>query len=1133
MKIKLINVCSLIRKRLLFAIMKTFILLFCTTVFSFNVEYSFSQEKVTIDVDKLASIDEVFYIIQNQTKYRFLYPQDFFENAPKIQLKKGKIKVSKLLKQSFTNSNVNVELSKDNIIVIKEKPTIQTHVLFDNNNVQGVDISGSVVDSKGIPLAGANIIEKGTNNGAQTDFDGNFSISVTNQDAVLVISYIGFATKEVVANQSNMTITLEESTDGLDEVVIIGYGSSTKKDLVSSVSQIKSDAIENQPVARLDQALQGRASGVEVTSNNGTPGSGATIRIRGNSSIEGNNSPLYVLDGFIVGSGFNLNTINSNDIKSIEILKDATALSIYGVRGAAGVVLITTKNGKGMPTSKPRIAFNHYTSVQKTANVIDILGGQDYVDYINEAGQFSPNLNGGFGGTDSSLPLTFDNPNGIPTTDWLDLIEQTGVVHNTDLSISGNSDHSNYYISINHFDQEGIVRGSGLERVVFRTNVDTKVSDRFKAGVRVNLTNYKVENNKVNYGEIVSAVLPVRTVFDDDGNFTGENPVSSSLQRNPEADIQLRIDHDVITKLITNAYLEYELFKNFKFKSSFGAELTHNKENNYLPGALPERFSGGFARVNTNSQKSILNENTFLYDLDIEKHAFKLLGGFTWQRINNESVRTEAGGFANDASTFNNLETGDPEQFFIDSEFSQRTLRSYLGRLEYGFDSKYLVTLVGRYDESSVFEVGNKGKFFPSIGAAWNVDEENFLSDSNIINKFKLRASYGLVGEQGVGAYNSLSFYDPTQTVFGETIVNGVQVGRLASDGLEWETTKQLDLGIELGFLNNKISLEVDYYNKQTEDLLLRVPISGQTGVASTTQLQNLGTIENKGLEIAINTTNIQNENFTWKTTLTLSGNRSKVLELNGQDFIDLQSTGNQGGASARLIVGETLPSYVGLNYLGTYKNADEIIADGRENISFIGGPRFENLDDNPIWNNEDAQVLGSPEADFYGGFRNSFTYKNLSLDIFFQGSYGNDIFNIRSQASFYGRGDQNVDSRVVNRWIEGVNETSNIPRAGASSSLFNPNSQVNIEDGSFLRLKTMSLAYNVPLENIGLSDIINKLNVYVSGTNLALFSKFKLGDPEVNNFTAGSGLGSVSQGFASGQYPYAGSITMGVKVEF
>ena len=994
-------------------------------------------------------------------------------------------------------------------------------------------VSGTVTDKTNQPLPGVNIIVEGANRGATTDFDGNYSLNAASTD-VLQFSYVGFVTQSVtVGNKKVLNVVLEEDAQQLNEVVVIGYGTSTKKDLVSSVSQIKADAIENQPVARLDQALQGRASGVDVVSNNGTPGAGTTIRIRGNSSIEGNNNPLYVIDGFIVGSGFNLNTINSNDVKSIEILKDATALSIYGVRGAAGVILITTKDGKGMPAGKPRVSLNHYTSIQQTANVIDILGGQDYVDYINESGQFSPNLNNGFGGTDSTLPLTYANPGEIPTTDWLDLISQTGVVRNTDLSISGNSDNSNYYISVNHFDQEGIVRGSGLERVVFRTNVDVNVSDKLKTGVRLNLTNYKIENNKVDYAGIVSSVLPIRTVYDDDGNYTGENPISSSAQRNPEADIQLRTDHDIITKLITNGYVEYEILKNFKFRSSIGAELTYNKENNYVPGALPEQFNGGFARVNTNFQKSVLNENTFLYNFDLDKHAFKFLGGFTWQKMNNESVRTEAGGFANDASTFNNLEAGDPDQYFVDSGYSQRTLRSYLGRIEYGFDSKYLVTLVGRYDESSVFEAGNKGKFFPSIGAAWNVDEESFLIDSDVINKFKLRVSYGLVGEQGVDPYNSLSFYNQTQTVFGETIVNGVQVGRLASDGLEWETTKQLDLGVELAFLNNKISLEVDYYNKRTENLLLSVPISGQTGVASTSQLQNLGAIENKGLEFSLNTTNIQNDNFSWKSTVSLSLNRSKILELNGQGYIDLQTTGNQGGTSARLIVGERLPVYVGLNYLGTYKTSDEIIADGREGLSFVGGPRFENLDDNPTWNNEDLQILGSPEADFYGGIRNSFTYKDLSLDVFFQGSYGNDIFNIRSQSSFYGRGDENLDSRVINRWIEGENETSDIPRAGASTSLFNPNSQVNIEDGSYLRLKTMSLAYNVPLESLGLANTLSKLNIYVNGTNLALFSSFKLGDPEVNNFTAGSGTGSVSQGFASGQYPYARSITMGLKVEF
>lgn len=996
-------------------------------------------------------------------------------------------------------------------------------------------ITGTISDETSLTLPGVNILVKGTDRGTNSDFDGKYSIKVSKGE-ILQFSFVGFVNQEVVVADKNVIdIVLKEDAQQLNEIVIIGYGSTTKKDLVSSVSSVKADVLENQPVARLDQALQGRATGVSVTSNSGDPGSGSTIRIRGNSSINGNNNPLYVIDGFIVGTDFNLNTLNVNDIKSVDVLKDATALSIYGTRGASGVILVTTKNGTEISKGKPRISLNHYYSVQQVANEVDLLNGEDYVNYINEAGQFNPNLNNGFGGTDPTLPLLFSEPGEIETTDWLDIAAQTGYVRNTDLSIMGNSENSNYYISVNHFDQEGILKGSGLERVTFRTNLDVRLSDKFKTGIRLNATHYKKENNKVNYSSIVSSVLPIRTVYDENGDYTGVNPISSSTERNPVADANLRVDHDLVTKLITNAYLEYELFENFKLKSTFGAEITHTKYNDYLPGALPDRQISnggtGYANIATNYAKSILNENTFTYDLGLEDHSVKLLGGFTWQKDTNESTVSQADGFPNDAVLFNNLALGDATLYYANSGYGQRTLASFLGRVDYGYKSKYLLTLVGRYDGSSVFEEGSKYAFFPSVGLAWNVSDEAFLEDVDVIDKLKVRGSYGIVGEQGVNSYNSIATYNNTINIFNDNVVNGVQLGSVPSEGLTWETTKQLDLGFEVSFLKDRISFEADYYLKTTEDLLLAKALSAQAGGG--TQLQNVGSVENKGFEFSLNTINVEKKDFSWNSTLTISTNKSKVLELDGRDYLDLQSTGNQGGTSARLIVGESMPVFIGLKYLGTYKNEDEIIADGRKGMSFIGGPRFENLDDNPTWNDEDAVIIGSPEPDFYGGFRNTFTYKGLSLDVFFQGQYGNDIFNIRTQASYYGRGEQNLDSRVLNRWQEGVNETSDIPRAGASTSLFNPNSTVNIEDGSFLRLKTATLNYNLPLDKIGLENTLSAFNVYVTGTNLFLLSKFKLGDPETSNFSASSGLGSVSQGFASGTYPYAKSVTLGLKMEF
>lgn len=994
-----------------------------------------------------------------------------------------------------------------------------------------VTVSGKVTERGGPTLPGVGVVVKGTTNATSTDGNGNYSITVPGDNAVLIFSFVGFTSREINVNgQRSINVVLDPDMQSLSEVVVVGYGTTTKKDLVSSVSTIKSDALKNQPVTNLEQVLQGKAAGLEVTSNSGTPGSGATIRIRGNNSINGNNDPLYVLDGFIAGSGFDINTLNPNDIESIQVLKDATALSIYGTRGASGVILITTKNGSGLAKGKPRINFNHYTSFQTTANRIELLTGQEYVDYVNESARFAPGPDG-FGRTDTSLPLAYDGD--IQTTDWLDLISQTGMINNTDLSIGGRTDNTNYFVSFNHLDQKGIVRASGFRKGGIRANLDVNASDRLKTGIRLNAAQYKMENNKVSYTGIVNAVVPIRNIYDANGNFTGQNPISSTNQRNPEADVQLRVDHDLVTKLTTNAYMEYEFFDRFKFKTTLGADLTYRKVNNYLPGVLPEIITGGFASINTNFARNILNENTINYDFKVGKHAVKVLGGFTMQKDNNESTRAQADGFSNDAVLFNNLALGDASTAQVESGYGQRTLISYLSRIDYNYQSKYLLTLVGRYDGSSVFEPDNKYSFFPSVGVAWNVDQEDFMKPLNTISTLKLRGSFGKVGEQGVAAYNSIATYANTTTTFNENLVNGILVGAVPSDGLTWETTKQVDLGLEVGLLRDRLSFEVDYYNKTTSDLLLRVALSGQVGANSTTQLQNLGSVRNRGLEFSFNSQNIARSNFSWRTSLTLTGNRSKILALDERPFIELQSTGNQGGNSARLVVGQPLPVFVGAQYLGTYKTREQIIEDKRVGTSFLGSPRFEDLNGDGVINNQDAQIIGSPQPDFYGGLRNTFTYKRLSLDVFVHGQYGADIFNIRAQSAFYGREDQNLDPRLTGRWIEGVNETSDIPRAGTTAGYFNPNSTVNIEDGSYLRLKSVSLSYDLPIQNSRMAKTFSNLNVYATGTNLLLLSSFKLGDPEVNNFAGGSGFNSVSQGFAGGQYPYAKSFTMGLNVQF
>lgn len=994
---------------------------------------------------------------------------------------------------------------------------------------QNIKISGNVLDENGLPLLGANIIEAGTTNGTLSDFDGNFTMSISNINAKLVFSFIGYTTEEVlIKGKTSVTVRLNPDTQDLGEVVIIGYGSSRKKDLVSSVSKVDSEVIQNQPTVRLDQALQGRAAGVEVTSSNGAPGSGATIRIRGASSINGNNDPLFVIDGFIAGTDFDLNTINVNDVDSIEILKDATALSIYGTRGAAGVILVTTKNGKNGSSGKPLISVNHYSTVQSLANKIEVLKGVEYLKYKNEEGQFVPGASG-FGESNTSLPLIFPDLANVPNTDWVELISRVGLINNTDISIAGKTDKNNYYVSLNRFEQEGVLKNSGLERYVLRTNLDFKISDKLKSGVRMNISDYKKENTKVDFGNIITNVLPIRAIYDADGNFTSQNPVSSKTERNPVADTQLRQDQDDVTNITSNLYVEYEVLKGLTFKSTFGADLNFFKNSIYLPRVLPERLAGnngGEATISQSQSRNLLNENTINFQKTFGDHSLSVLAGATWQKNVISRTRTLAGGFVNDATGFHNLSSGsNSDTYQVNSGYLQRTFASLLSRINYSYKSKYLLTLVGRRDGSSVFEDGNKYAFFPSVGAAWNLDEEEFIKSVSAISALKLRSSYGVVGEQGVQPYNSFATFKDTNTYFNESLVGGVLIGELASSNLSWETTKQFDLGVELALFNSRLSFEVDYYKKTTKDLLLERKVPGTAGDV---QLQNIGSVENKGFDFSINSINISNDNFSWETSLSVSSNKNKVLDLGGADFIDLRSPSNElHGAGLRLIVGQPVPAFVGATYLGTYKTQQEIIDDGRQGISFIGSPRYKDLDGNSVITDADKVVIGSPQPDFYGGLRNAFKYKGLSFDFFFQFSQGNDIWNAPRQTALFGRGDSNLSPDVVNRWVAGVNETSNIPRAGTSTSIYNPNSNLVVEDGSFIRLKTMTIAYNLPMDKIG-NNLFNSINVYVSGNNLLLFSDFTLGDPEVSNYG-----GALEQGVAAGQYPYARSFTAGIKLNF
>ncbi|MFC2109697.1 SusC/RagA family TonB-linked outer membrane protein [Bacteroidota bacterium] len=986
------------------------------------------------------------------------------------------------------------------------------------SNAQSV--SGTVI-ADGQPLPAATVHLKGTSIGTSTDFDGNFTIQA-NSESVLVISYIGYATKEVlVGNQSKISVTLETDNQ-LDEVVVIGYGTQKKSDLTGSVSSVSAEDITASPVARVDQALQGRASGVQVTQVSGAPGAGTVIRVRGGNSITGSNEPLWVIDGIVVGTNFNLNNINSNDIKSIEILKDASSIAIYGSRGANGVVLVTTKNGKGAGSGKPEVSVNLYTSMQLVPELPHMLTQAEQIAFTNESARFR-----------SAAEPFPGNASDYPNNDWYDLLLDASPIYNADVSISGATDDVNYYNSISYFNQDGLVKSSGIEKFIFRSNLDYKLSDKLKAGFRVNYSRINQDNGLASFGNAF-AILPTQPIYNADGTYNGFNDVVGAPFSNPIANIALNTNQTFSSNLLATAYLEYSPSPKWVIRSTFSPEINNVKQNRFTSSQSPNFLSigvtdGGNASVRIAETNGWNNENTVQYQTDInEDHSITALAGASFQKVYTESAMSEAYGITSDAAGYNNLGFSEPSRSVVTSGYTGFQVASFFGRLNYTFKDKYLFTLVGRTDGSSVFAKGNKYEFYPSVAGAWKISEESFMQDQEVFDDLKLRASFGKSGNQAIGAYRTLGVLTEANTTLGGDEYPGLTLGRPSNPNLKWETTNSLDIALEASFWGGRVFTELNYYYKKTEDLLLDVTIPRQTGFTS--QLQNIGSLENKGWEFLVNSTNYRNDNLTWKSTLTLSANKNKILDLGDVDFIDVTVDEILGSGNTRLIVGESVPVFTGARYLGTWKSQAEIDASGITDPTVVGGARYDDVNGDGIISSEDYVVLGDPTPDLIFGLENTITYKNWDFSFYLQGTTGNEVFNLRTRNHYFNRGETTKFGDIANRWTPD-NPTSDIPRAGGDSVTGTPPNSEYVEDGSHIRLKTLKLAYNVPVDKWGLDNVKNA-TLYFSGNNLLLFSNFKLIDPEASNFGR-TGLGNIAQGYHNGSYPNPRVLTLGLNVTF
>ncbi len=1132
MEIKLINACFLFRKRLLLIIMKTFIFLFFTMAFAITPNEVISQNsKIKIEEDKTLTVDEVFKLIMTQTDYKFFYEKGMFKNFPKVKLKKGFIKTNKLLKRSLSQGDLDIEVTSNNGILIRENPLIVTEI------EQQHKVSGKVIDESGQPLPGANITEKSTSNGTQTDFDGNFSIEVANPSAVLVVSYLSFTTQEVaVNNQTTVNITLSEDTESLDEVVVVGYGTARRRDLTGSIASVKTEAIEKTPSNNFIHSIQGRAAGVDIKASDNAPGGGIRIRIRGTSSIESGSEPLYVIDGFPIENlnGANpLQSLSDSNIGSIDILKDASATAIYGARGANGVVIITTKRGRA---GKTKVNFNYSTNVATIRNKLDLANAEELAILRNEWA-FNNGQAAIYDGVNRPLPSELGEG-----TDWQDEIFRTALTHRYDVSVSGGNEKATYLVAGDYIDQDGIIIESNFKRAGLKFVYDQKLTDKFKLGVNVNLNrsiNDAIPTNGTGFqadtplwnAQTTTPVIPVR---DEDGNFVHNHNESVKVLENPVSIATTRTNITRTTRILASAFLEYELLEGLKAKANFGIDLSHSKNQRYTPTtaqtqALP---NNGIAIIRSTDNTSILAEYTLNYNKVFgDDHRLDVTLGHTIQTSKGEFVQARADDFINDALEFNNLLTGS-NQRPSESGVGENGLLSYLGRLSYVYKDKYSFTGTLRRDASSRFGENNKWGWFPSVGLGWTASEEQFIQDLGVFSYLKFRGSFGTTGNNNIGNYRSLPIFGSVTThVTGAPVIGFVPPGRLPNPDLKWESTEQTNVAIDFSFFDDALTLTTEYYNKKTTDLLLDAPVPTQSGSSVTTT--NIGSVENKGLEFALGI----NKTFgklQWNSNFNISFNRNKVLAL--QEGTERLVRGIGQGESAFGFTisrpGDPLSLFWGYRHEGIWDSEEEIISAGNTvgGVNRVGLVQHADLNGDGFNRNDaDREVIGDPNPDFIYGFSNDFTYKNFSLSVFINGSYGNDIADLNGIGLLAQPQKHNVYKRVFDERWTGPGTSSTIEAPLTNAGEWKNFSSRNVQDGSYLRFKTINLSYNLPVDKLKGFEGFDSVQLFLAGDNLITITDYTGYDPEVDLYSTSN----LQSGVDNGGYPVAKSIRLGVKLGF
>ena len=1010
---------------------------------------------------------------------------------------------------------------------VENKPSILA------SNQQTITVRGTVTDQAGMPVIGANIVVKGSSTGTITDFDGKFSLEVPS-GSVLVVSYIGYLSQEVpVGNKTTINVTLKEDTQALDEVVVVGYGTMKKSDITGAISSVSEESIARQPVANVSTALQGLATGVSVTSSSGSPGEAATIRIRGVGTVN-DAEPLYVVDGMPVTD---INYLSTSDIQSIEVLKDASASAIYGSRGANGVILITTKKGE---VGKTTVTLDAYWGMNKVLNNLDLMSGPEWYDYQEQLNALR------------SAPIDLSLVNRNTSTNWMDEITRTAFMHNYSVGISGGkADDYKYNLGLSYIDQEGTIKKSDYQRFSVRQSSEkTIIKDHLVVGTNASITRSTdssiSERNSsgvydADYGVVSNAIRldPVTPAQNADGSY-GYSPYIDYY--NPLASIMYRDNRRERLAFVGNMFGEWQIIKGLKFKSTFGAEIRRIDNKTFSPVyqvSPSQRNLESSVSKTWQKRHNYLFENTLSYENTFaEKHSINAIIGYTNEWGMYESLGASARDLIGESENLHYIDaTLDDTKTTASNSATEFGLMSYLGRVHYDYDDKYLVTVTFRRDGSSKFSEKNRWGNFPSFALGWRLDNEEFFKklSADWVSSLKLRGGWGQIGNQNITNYVDRSLLALNATygaLFGarpnETLYQGIAVARLGNPDIKWETTESYNIGLDASFFNQRLMFNFEYYNKTTKDMLLAAPMPIYMGYTSNT-FTNIGEANNRGIEVNLEWRDQTEGGFQYNVGMNFSTIRNRMTKLNGGTPISDGSFRN--GQYYLTYTTEGMPigafwGYVTDGLIQTQEQLDAVKRADYQPNAELGDVLFVDTNNDGKLDSNDRTMIGNPIPDVIYGINVGMAWKGFDLNLQFSGTIGNDIFNAMRWYTYFPNDMTNKDRALLNYWTP-QNTNTDIPRLTPVDNNDNDRfSDMYVENGSFLRLKNATLGYTLPsvlTQKIGMQ----RVRFYVSGTNLFTISSYTGMDPEVGQSS------SASRGIDYGIYPQSISFTGGINVTF